>query len=221
MPMAVSRPPAEPAAEESLGLERLIFFSDAVFAIAITLLVLDIRPPERATLFDPATWPAVLGAMQMQIYVYVLSFFVVGSYWVAHHRTFQYIRRYDYRFIWLNLAFLLCIAFIPVPTALLAQYGDLPFAIIFYDGVQILAGLLKLGLWLYAVGGRRLIAPGLDPALIRYNTYRSALAPLVFLLSIGIALIIGPVAAELSLLALAFVGRLSSALQRPRPVPGG
>jgi uncharacterized membrane protein len=217
--MAVRPPPAEPAAEESLGLERLIFFSDAVFAIAITLLVLDIRPPERAEPFDPAQWPAVLGAMMPQIFAYVLSFFVIGSYWVAHHRTFQYIRRYDHRFLWLNLGFLLCIAFIPVPTALLAEYGDLPFAIIFYDGVQILAALFKLALWLYAVGGQRLIARDLDPAVIRYNTYRSALAPLVFLLSIGVALILGPVQAEFALLALAFVGRVSRALQRLRPMP--
>jgi uncharacterized membrane protein len=218
--MAVSRPTAETAAEESLGLERLIFFSDAVFAIAITLLVLDIRPPERTDPFDPAQWPALLNAMLPQIFSYVLSFFVIATYWAAHHRTFQYIRRYDYRFIWLNLAFLLCIAFIPVPTALLAEYGDQPFAILFYDGVQLLTSLLKLSLWLYAVRGHRLIAADLDPQVIRYNTYRSTIAPLMFLPSIVIALIIGPVPAEIALLALAFVGRLSRALQRRWPAPG-
>jgi uncharacterized membrane protein len=191
-----------------------------VFAIAITLLVLDIRPPERAETFDPAQWPAVLGAMMPQMFSYVLSFFVIATYWAAHHRTFQYIRGYDYRFIWLNLAFLLCIAFIPVPTSLLAEYGDQPFAILFYDGVQILTSLLKLSLWLYAVRGHRLIAADLDPQVIRYNTYRSTIAPLMFLPSIVVALIIGPVTAEFALLALALVGPMSHALQRRRPAPG-
>jgi TMEM175 potassium channel family protein len=218
--MAVRPPPAEPA-EENLGLERLIFFSDAVFAIAITLLVLDIRPPDRAASFDPAQWPALLAPMMPQIFSYVLSFFVVGSYWVAHHRTFQYIGRYDYRFLWLNLAFLFFIAFIPVPTTLMAQYGDQPFAIIFYDGVQILTALLKLGLWLYAAGGRRLIAPAVPAAVIRYNTYRSAIAPVVFLLSIGIALTLGPVLAVVGLLLLAFAGPLALRLHARHPERGG
>ncbi len=215
--MAVRPPPAEPAAEESLGLERLIFFSDAVFAIAITLLVLDIHPPAPVDPFGPGPWPAVLGAMRPQIFAYALSFFVIGTYWVAHHRTFQYIARYDYRFIWLNLAFLFFIAFMPVPTTLLAQYGDQPFAVIFYDGVQILTALFKLALWLYAIRGRRLIAPAVPADVIRYNTYRSAIAPVVFLLSIGVALVVSATAAEFFLLGLAFVGRLARALQRLRP----
>ena len=218
--MAVSNSPAEPAAAEGLGLERLIFFSDAVFAIAITLLVLDIRPPERGDApFDPAQWPAVLKPMWQAIYAYALSFFVIGTYWVAHHRTFQYIRRYDHRFIWLNLAFLFCIAFMPVPTALIAGYGDQAFAIVFYDAVQILTGLVKLVLWLYAVRGHRLVDTDLAPAAIRYNTYRSAISPIVFLLSMGVALLVSPTLAEMSLLVLAFTGRLSQLLGRPRPAP--
>ena len=215
--MPVSNSPAESAADESLGLERLIFFSDAVFAIAITLLVLDIRPPERIEPFDPAQWPTVLGPILAQIPSYILSFFVIGTYWVAHHRTFQYIRRYDYPFIWLNLAFLFCIAFIPVPTALIAGYGDQAFAVLFYDAAQIFTALVKLILWLYAVRGHRLVDADLDPAVIRYNTYRSVIPPVVFLLSMGVALLVSPTLAEVSLLVLAFTGRLSQLLGRPRP----
>jgi hypothetical protein len=103
-----------------------------------------------------------------------------------------------------------------VPTTLLAQYGDLPFAVIFYDGVQILTALFKLALWLYAARGRRLLAPAVPAAVIRYNTWRSAGAPVVFLLSIGIALTLGPVVAEVGLLLLAFVGRLARTLPGAR-----
>src|SRR5512136_2762438 len=100
----------------SAGLERIIFFSDAVMAIAITLLILEVRLPEGAAPDGVgrqvlALWPKYLG--------YSVSFWVIALYWVAHHRCFLYIRAYDRRLIYLDFLFLLFIAFMPFPTGLL------------------------------------------------------------------------------------------------------
>jgi len=133
---------------------------------------------------------------------YVISFLVIGTFWVAHHRNFRYIKRYDGRLLWLNLLFLLGIAFLPFPTALLGRYGNTQFAVVFYATVLVVTGLLLVGLWLYATAGHRLVDPDLDPRFIRYNTVRGVSASAIFLLSIGLSFI-GPQVAEYSWLLVA------------------
>ena len=99
-----------------MELERLVFFSDAVIAIAITLLVVTLAIPEATENVGDALldrWPQMLS--------YVLSFLVIGVFWMAHHRIFRYVATIDQRLIWLNLLFLMCVAFIPFPTAVLGD----------------------------------------------------------------------------------------------------
>jgi len=99
---------------------------------------------------------------------------------MAHHRIFHYIRRFDTRLIWLNLLFLMTIAFLPVPTALISAYGDQPIGAMAYAGVVTLAALIELALWTYASSGHRLIDPTLDPVTIRVTSYRALLTVIVF-----------------------------------------
>jgi uncharacterized membrane protein len=173
--------------EAGYGLNRLINFSDAVIAIAITLLVLEIRLPEgvRGLPDDVITrevlslWPAYLG--------YFTSFWVIGLYWLAHHRIFRAIRYYDRRLMMINLAFLFTVAFMPFPTALLFDYGGVLIAVLLYAGTLMLAGLSLVGLWLYASHDHRLITPTLEPDAIRNITRGLLAAPGVFLLSIVVA----------------------------------
>ena len=102
------------------GLDRIVVFSDAVMAIAITLIVVQISVPQvsdseiGAALSDG--WPEYIS--------FLLSFWVIGIYWFWHHVMFRSIVRYDTVFIWLNLLFLLCVAFLPFPTAVLGEYGN-------------------------------------------------------------------------------------------------
>src|SRR5579864_8408932 len=98
---------------------RLEAFSDGVFAVAITLLILNIQVPSvgastRLAQALIASWPSYLS--------YVLSFVTVGITWINHHQMFKYITRTDHTLLFLNLLILMCITFIPFPTALLAQY---------------------------------------------------------------------------------------------------
>jgi uncharacterized membrane protein len=169
-------------------LDRLIFFSDAVFAIVMTLLVLEIRVPEVPPSLAAAQVPAKVLALGPKFFSYVLSFLVIGTYWIAHHQTFRYVRSYDRTLLWLNLLFLLSISFIPFPTGLLGEYGErLRFAVIFYAASVGLARLLLSVEWLYIIKGPIRTSEELDGRLARYHTYRGFAIPLVFLISIGIS----------------------------------
>ena len=179
--------------DDELGLERLIFFSDAVFAIAITLLALEIRLP---TADGPVTWADLLGLWPRYL-SYTISFGTIGGYWVSHHRKFRLIRRYDTRLLWINLLALAAVAFLPFPTALLGEHGDEVPTAIFYALTVISTGLLFTWVGFYASRGRRLLAPDVDPLLIQRGTVRSLLPVAFFVVSIPVALWVHPYAAEL------------------------
>ena len=114
--------PAEARDRRVFGLERLVFFSDAVFAIAITLLVIDLRLPDLGDHVSNQQLSAALGALVPRIFAYALSFWVIGLYWLAHWRRYQYIERVDETLIALNLLLLGLVAFMPFPTALVGEY---------------------------------------------------------------------------------------------------
>ena len=99
--------------EDSRELDRIVFFSDAVFAIAITLLVLDIQVPEILERLVDERLPERLLELWPKYLSYVHSFLVILMYWMAHHSTFTAIKRYDRGLIWLNSLFLMCVAFLP------------------------------------------------------------------------------------------------------------
>jgi uncharacterized membrane protein len=163
-----------------MGLDRLVFFSDAVFAIAITLLAIDIHLPVdaaglgNAELFQGllAIWPKALG--------YMISFLVIGNFWVIHHRQFQYIERSDTRLVYINLLVLLAVAFIPFPTAVISENGNRT-ATIFYALAASLVGLFSAILWAYASRGGRLLSPEVTPAMAHRGLLRNLCAPAILL----------------------------------------
>ena len=168
--------------ERDLALERLMFFSDAVFAIAITLLALDIRLP---TLPPNATDAQVLNqlfALGSKYYSFGLSFLTIGLYWLGHHRMFHSIAHFDPLLLILNLWLLLCIAFIPFPASVIGNSTGRT-ASVFYALTLAITGLVSGGMWLYASAGGRLLADELDRPSFRLSLVRSFLAPTLFLLS--------------------------------------
>ena len=171
-------------------LDRLIFFSDAIFAIVMTLLILEIRAPDNVPSDVAATEvPNLVWALWPKFFSYVLSFLVIGTYWIAHHQTFRYVRSYNRSLLWLNLVFLLSISFIPFPTDLLGEYGELRFSVIFYAASLGMARLLLAVVWWYIVAGPIRTGDELDPGLARYHFFRSLAIPALFFLSIGISLV--------------------------------
>jgi len=164
-------------------LERLVFFSDAVIAIAITLLVVTLAIPEATENVGDALldrWPQMLS--------YVLSFLVIGVFWMAHHRIFRYVGSIDQRLIWLNLLFLMCVAFIPFPTGVLGDHDGSRGAIIFYAATIGLTGTVLASIWQYLIHAGHLNERA-DAKIVRYLTRRSLVTPISFLVSIPLSFV--------------------------------
>ena len=190
--------------ERGRDLDRVVFFSDAVFAIAMTILALSLSIPARTR---DARVAHELREAVPSIVTYALSFVVIGLNWIAHHRMFRYIRRIDSTSIRLNLAILLVVAFVPFPTEVLGDHGNTTAAVVFYAGTMALLGISMATFWLYASHDRRLLAAHTPASLIEHTTWRAFTVPTVFLVSIPIAFI-DPNAAEWCWLAIAIVPAL-------------
>jgi uncharacterized membrane protein len=172
--------------EDKVGLERLIFFSDAVFAISITLLALDIRLPAVEGPLTDAQLVAKLWALWPRVMGFTISFLVIGMLWIGHHRKFRYIQRYDGTLLMINLFLLMTIAFIPFPTSVISEYLNRS-ATILYALAMILTGVFSGLLWWYASHRDRLIDPNLEPRRRRREAWGPIILSGIFLLSIGLA----------------------------------
>jgi uncharacterized membrane protein len=194
---------------------RIEAFSDGVFAIAITLLVIEIGVPhvEGTTLFGALVeqWPSYLG--------YVISFLQIGVIWANHHNRFRFIVRSDHVLLFLNILFLMCVAFIPFPTALLADYlrgTERATAGGVYAGTLAVTAVFFTLLWLYAAMNYRLIDRNLDPFLVRAMTRRYVLGMVAYLFAFFLAFV--NVAASLILIVvLALIFVLPEPGERTRP----
>jgi uncharacterized membrane protein len=173
---------------------RIEAFSDGVFAIAATLLVLEIHVPEPGAegglghaLLDE--WPAYAS--------YVVSFAVIGIIWVNHHSVFDHLRHVDRTLLFLNLLLLLWVALLPFPTNLLATYmheggADERIAGVVYTGTMALMGLSFGALWRYAVR-RGLLGDGLSDEEIRTRTRNFTIGGPIYLVAMLVALVSAPV----------------------------
>jgi TMEM175 potassium channel family protein len=178
----------QPDPHSALGFERIVFFSDAVFAIAITLLVLEIKPPHLEQ-FSESSLRHHLLLLLPKFSGFVVSFFLIGAMWIEHHRIFRYFRHYDGGVMWRNLVFLLSVAFVPFPTAVFSEYFWSRTAFVLYAASFAGAGLTKLWLWRYAAGRADLLEEGTDEAVLQRISRRSLAVPIGCLVTIPLSLI--------------------------------
>lgn len=195
--------------ERGREMERIVYFSDAVFAIAITLVVLQMRVPAG---LSPTELTAALIEIWPKYLSYLISFTVIGSFWRAHHRIFRHIRAYDERLIYSNLLFLMCVAFLPFSASLIGEYGSQPVAFEIYASNVAATGLLLGGTWWHATRDGRLTGGDLDPGLIRQLITEQLSLPVIALVFVPITLFFGVTVAGYSVvtfLLMAFVvGRI-------------
>lgn len=165
-----------------LKLERLLALADGTLAIVITLLVLLIEPPPPHL----SQGDVVKDVLEMGHYfaAYVMSFMLVGIYWLGHHGLFHHIRRGDLTLVWLNLVFLMCVAFVPFPTALLVEYPKDRMAAVIYGLAQLLCSSSLGAVWFYAAHRRRLVSPNLPRDIVVRTSLKLGVGPFVYLLSI-------------------------------------
>lgn len=192
---------------------RLLAFSDGVFAIAITLLVLGIPVPQLGDHPSEAALRRALLDLLPSLFGFVLSFALVGLYWSLHHQMLRALLRCDARVLTLNLALLLTICLIPFSAALLARYGDFPVAVQVYAANLTFTGFAFAAQRLHLTRKRELA----DQAVLRARGgfERALLGPLIFLVSIPVASW-HTTAAELLWLTLIPAARVMSMVRRRR-----
>jgi uncharacterized membrane protein len=174
--------------EHGRGLDRTIGFSDGVFAIAITLLVLSFRIPRVPSRGVDAHLLDALGN-EISVFVgFVLSFYVIARFWLAHHRLSILLRRVDSTFIALNLVFLAAVVIIPYPTEIIGRYGSSKTAVVFYASALTISGVLSGAVWWYALR-HRLVDERMTAQARREAVLRSLTTPLVFATSVPIAFV--------------------------------
>lgn len=170
---------------ERTGTERLAALSDAVFAIAMTLLVIELKVPDLHGA-DVSRLGAELSAQTGSYLAYVLSFFVIGRAWLSHHRLTHLIAHVDEGLLRLNLVLLLFVAVLPFPTAVLGRYGGRTASVVSYAVCMTMLGALLTAIWWWA-RSRGLFAGEADRRDLRTAVLRPVSTAAVFLASIPVA----------------------------------
>ena len=187
-----------PGPEEEPTPARIVAFSDGVFAVIITLLVLDLRVPRDVTARGGSLGAALLH--QWPVYVaFVVSFLQVGVVWANHHAMFHYIRRSDHRLLLYNLLLLLCATALPFTTALVAEYArageaELRLSALLYSGVLGICGVFFDAVWTHALNAK-LVSPHANPHRLHALRRHWLLVPVFY----GIAFLLALVNARISL----------------------
>jgi TMEM175 potassium channel family protein len=164
-------------------------FSDGIFTIAITLLVLEIRLPEIPSAEIDALFLPSIAAIMPKMLGFILSFFIIAMYWLSYHRIFRFIRKTDGELAGWNILFLFFIVLMPFPTYLLGLYGDHLSVVMFYAVIVAATSAILALMWRHASTGHLLIDPVLDSDVIRFVWRRSLIPVGVFLLSMVVAIV--------------------------------
>jgi uncharacterized membrane protein len=168
-----------------LRLNRIEAFSDGVFAIVVTLLVLELKVPALKEHASVAELAYALRDILPKFLSWLISFIIVCKFWLNHHHILGLARQADYGFVWLNSIFLLGQSFIPFPSALMGEYPDNRLAVSFFGLVFALNTLLFLALQAYIV--RRLIKPELAPLQDPHGVLKGLVGPASYLLGASLA----------------------------------
>ena len=176
-------------------LERLILFSDAVFAIAITLLVIEIKIPEiHENVSDKALLQS-LAHLIPKFLGFMISFMMIGLYWTVHHRMFGFVTSYSRKLLLLNLIFLFFVALMPFSTGFYSEYSgpdmlrhQLMVPMIFYVLNFCGMGFLNYFMWVYITNPKNKVTePPVDPLVVSQARARSLVVPIVFLTMLPVA----------------------------------
>lgn len=169
--------------KEEFQIERIALFSDAVFAIAITLLIIEIKVPElhSPAISDQELWLELVHLLPKFI-GFIVSFFVVGLYWLAHHRIFKYVTAVNHTLLWNNLLFLLPIVIMPFSTAFFSEYyiGTLKLPLAVYTLTICLSGIFNFRLWRIIANPKNKISHHVDKIIVNYNSARALTIPFMF-----------------------------------------
>jgi len=170
---------------EILQVQRLENLTDGIFAVAMTILVFDLKPLDGPVGDLPSNfvhlWPNFLG--------YIISFLLLGIYWHGHLSQFRHIRKIDPTYIWIHILFFMSISLVPFTTSSLSQYPFSLLTLALYASNLILIGCVLYAMWSYATNGHRFIDDNVPPEVIRYGKIRCLLAPAGYVIALCVALV--------------------------------
>ncbi|MBO9713561.1 TMEM175 family protein [Sphingomonas sp.] len=201
------------------ALERLIFFSDAVFAIAITLLVIELRFPEVHQPASDADYLRALARMVPNFVGFLVSFFVIGAFWMGHHRAFDCARHWSPKLFMPNLMLLCAIAAMPFFTALSSEHWAQRVPIMLYCGWLLVIALLNMRLQ-RIVTSPPVASARIAPALRRMIRHRGLSVALGAATALAVSYFY-PWLGQIMLLSIPLWRRLLGALPDPRAQPSG
>ena len=168
------------------NLHRLIAYSDAVYAIVLTLLILEISVPVLKDAGSKEEMLQHLSAMGPKILAFLLSFFIVSNWWAGYFFVFKFVRKTDQVMVWLNNFTLLCICVMPFLTALIGEYPQNSVGVFLFGSVQAL-NATSMGIMSKYILRKNYEDPLFDLDVIRKLTKYNWATPIVFLLFAGIA----------------------------------
>jgi uncharacterized membrane protein len=174
------------------SLERIGALSDGLFAIAMTIIVLEIRVPDLGESPTNADLASALGDLAPRFLTYLLSFLTLGIFWNAQHSQLNYFARANRHLAWIELGYLAVVALLPFSTELLGEYIQLPLAFAVYWLNLLALGLMLFFAWLYAERAD-LIAPGTSPAVGWAIRRRIATYQGLYTLGLVIAILVGTI----------------------------
>jgi len=149
-----------------VNLERLTFLVDGVFAITMTLLVLELRPPESST----ANLSQSLFAMLPRLYIYFIAFYSIANHWVVHQRMFRHITNADTSMLWLTVMGLLFITLIPASTAIVGRFPAEKLAVACFSANSLLQAMTSWMFWTYVVKHQKQFASNSDPRMLNITS---------------------------------------------------
>src|SRR5712692_1979962 len=169
--------------------KRLETLSDGVFAVAMTLLILDIKLPPISNDISTAEYGSAIWALWPKVGVFVLSFIVLARAWELHRYIFSYLVRHDHILIYLNMAYLMAIIFVPFSTSLVGEHPKFEISAAIYAANMVAIAGLKFIMWRYATHERRLVSDELSSIVVDWPNKRLVLSIVVFGVAILLALI--------------------------------
>jgi uncharacterized membrane protein len=172
---------------DRISRDRIITLTDAVLAIVMTLLVLEIVVPQLSRSEVATELPKRLLELLPDVWSYATSFIILGFFWIAHDDQFYYVKRVNRTLLWLTIFYLMFIAFIPFSTALIGEYGDQQISETIY-GINIIIVLVWTYLqWKYATREHHLVDSDLHPKLIAIMSRRLIAGMILYAFAIAVS----------------------------------
>ena len=192
--------------ESGMATNRVESLTDGVYAIAMTILILNLRVP--AVPGHPRALLRALAGLQLQFFDFFISFFLLAIFWIIHHRQFHYFERADSNLLWINLFSLAFVVLIPFTTSLNGEYRNMTLSAVIFELNIAALGLLKYIQWTYATSNHRLVDPSLSQEVIENGKKLNLVNPLVAFLAIGVAFVAPNYSTMTFMLIPIIVGRL-------------